>query len=242
MNHFKRSKIIVVTRNSAMRRNNGRFFASQTPVERFVANARTSLERIYADDEEKLKGLLADKYTIGKPVANSQIIMCELTQLVSHTDSGNVYPVAIGTGAISPEGRGASTMWTRVIVAPHQNQAPNRSPNQPETPAERQARYDRNEQFRRQIVEDETFNQTKAVFVLSAIPVLHLSDEGTFETVIYLPSYYNVIEGVGMLDLSWKEFLPDTGTAAEGESEEPAPQRSRGQKEEADEMASALTG
>jgi hypothetical protein len=225
-----------------MRRNNGRFFSNQTPVERFVANARTSLERIYAGEEEVLKDLLAPKYTIGKPVANSQIIMCELTQLVSHTDSGNVYPVAIGTGAISPEGRGASSMRNRVIVAPHQNQAPNRSPDNPEAAAERQARYDRNEQFRRQIVEDETFNQTKAVFVLSAIPVLHLSDEGTFEAVLYLPSYYNIIEGSGMLDLSWKKFLPDTGTGAEGESEGPAPQRSRSQEEETDEMASALTG
>jgi hypothetical protein len=206
-----------------MRRNNGRFFANETPAERFVRNARTSLRNIYTGEEEMLKELLAPGYTVSKPVANSQIVMCELTQLVNHTDSGNVYPVGIGIGAISPEGRGASSMQTRVIVAPHQNQAPNR----PETPAERQARYDRNEQFRRQIVEDETFNQTKAVFVLSAIPVLHLLDERTFEKVIYLPSYYNVIEGSGMLDLSWKNFLPD----AESDPEE-----------EADEMAEALTG
>ena len=217
----------MATQNSNRRFNN----RNQTPAQQIVSAARATLTRVYGDDKDALEEIIGSTYVVGTPNGKPAVISVELKGASSMSEKGNVFAVGVGTGAIGINGRPSTSEWSKVLVTPHQNQ-PRR--DRPPLPRERfDAMLSRNLEFHRDCVDNDLFEKSKAIFALTAIPVTHIHEDGSPEMAVYLPAYYCIMEGRGMLDLSWNGFLP-----SDVESDE----ETMPEEETNDEMAQALVG
>ena len=217
----------MVAQNSNRRFNN----RNQTPAQQIVSAARSTFTLAYGDDKDALEEIIGSKYVIGTPTGKAAVVTVELKGASSMSEKGNVFAVGVGTGAIGINGRPSTSEWSKVLVTPHQNQARR---DRPPMPKERfLAMATRNLEYHRDCVDNDLFEKSKAIFALTAIPVTHLHENGTYERAVYLPAYYCIMEGRGMLDLSWNGFLP-----SDVESDE----ETMPEEETNDEMAQALIG